>query len=243
VDWQEEQTLLKLHFPTEYRGAMARFGAPFGSILRGQQPGSPVREAQWEVPGSRWAAVCNDGEREGLAIITEAKYGFGVRDGDLSVSLLRSARSTGADEHRYLLPRGLSRHQPASPFTDQGRHVIRLALAGGDFAAAAHGHPAALADSLFTQPVVYRGAEVGAGILGLTDAPTLVPAWAMPLTARSWVLRLHEVAGQQGRAGLQLAPGWRARLCGLDGREGLRGSAARINYRPYQIVSVRLERD
>lgn len=243
VDWHEEQTLLKLHFPTEYRGAMARFGAPFGSVLRGQQPGSPAKEAQWEVPGSRWAAVSNDGEREGLALITEAKYGFGLRDGDLSVSLLRSARITGADEHRYLLPRGLSRHRPASPFTDQGRHVIRLALAGGDFAAATHGHPAALADSLFTQPVVYRGAEVGAGFLGLADAPTLVPAWAMPLTARSWVLRLHEAAGQQGEAGLRLAPGWHARLCELDGRVRLRRSAARISYRPYQIVSVRLERD
>jgi alpha-mannosidase len=243
LDWHEQHTLLKLHFPTAYRGSQARFGTPFGSVLRGQQPGTTTVEARWEVPGSRWATVSNDGEREGLALITEAKYGFLARDGELTVSLLRSAQITGCDDHRYAAPRGLSRHQPASPFTDQGRHLIRLAVGGYNLEAPTELQPAALADVLFAAPVVYRGAPCSAGLLGVTGAPTLVPAWAMPLTARSWVLRLHEAAGQQGQAGLRLAPGWHARLCELDGRVRLRRSAARISYRPYQIVSVRLERD
>jgi alpha-mannosidase len=242
VDWHEENTLLKLHFPTAYRGAQARFGAPFGSVLRGQQPGSSQVEAQWEVPGSCWATVSNDGEREGLALITEAKYGFLARDGELTVSLLRSARITGCDDHRYAAPAGLSRHQPASPFSDQGRHVIRLAVGGYSLTAPTELQPAALADMLFTAPEVYRGAPCSAGLRGVTGAPTLVPAWAMPLNNRSWVLRLHEVAGQRGRAALQLASGWTARRCGLDGvAAGGARKVSTIDFKPYEIVSLRIE--
>ena len=37
---------------------------------------------------NRWAIVSDDGETEGLGIITEAKYGFSCRDGQLGASLL-----------------------------------------------------------------------------------------------------------------------------------------------------------
>jgi alpha-mannosidase len=241
VDWHESTTLLRLHFPTTFRGRHARFGAPFGSVLRVQQPGDPQGEAQWEVPGSRWAAVAHDGEREGLALISEARYGFSARDGDLSVSLLRSARVTGGDDHRYAAPPGLSRHQPVSPFSDQGRHVIPLALAGYAAAGPHALHPAALADTVFTLPVVYRGASVSGGLRRILDARTLLPAWARPLGRNVWLLRLHEVAGEPGLARFDLAPGWRACRCTLDGRS--EKSGGQFSYGPYQILSVRIERE
>ena len=242
IDWHEENTLLKLHFPTSYRGASARFGAPFGSVLRAQQPGSPAAEAQWEVPGSRWAAVAHDGERTGLALITESKYGFSARDGELAISLLRGARITGCDD-RYAAPAGLSRHQPASPFSDQGRHLIRLALGGYDACGAAELHPASLADTLFTAPLIYSGPPRSAGFLDIDGSPTLVAAWARPFDRDAWVLRLHEVAGQSGAATLRLAPGWIAQPCGLDGRVAAAARATNtIQHRPYEIVSVLLRR-
>lgn len=243
VDWREQNTLLKLHFPTAYRGTHARFGAPFGSVLRGQQPGPAIVEAQWEVPGSRWAAVADDGERAGLALITEARYGFAARAGDLSVSLLRSARITGCDDHRYAAPPGLSRRQPASPFSDQGHHHLRLAV--GTYAAGdpAERQPAALADTLFTPPLVCPGAPCTAGLDGVDDAPTLVPAWAQPLAADAWLLRLHESAGARGTAHLRLAPGWTAVACGLDGRAAAAARPlVRLRYRPYEIISLRFTR-
>jgi alpha-mannosidase len=242
VDWHEENTLLKLHFPTPYRGASARFGAPFGSVLRAQQPGTPAAEAQWEVPGSRWAAVANDGERAGLALITEAKYGFSARDGDLTVSMLRGARITGCDD-RYAAPAGLNRHQPASPYSDQGRHIIRLALGSYDACGAPDQHPAALADTLFTPPLVYSGLPRSAGLLGIDGSPTLLPSWARPIDAKTWLLRLHEVSGQSGRATLRLADGWQAYPCGLDGQPRPDARAAlTIPHRPYEIVSMLLRR-
>lgn len=241
VDWREQQTLLKLVFPTAHRGAMARFGAPFGSVLRQAQSGSRVAAAQWEAPGSRWAAVANDGEREGLAVITEAKYGFSARDGELSVSLLRSAKIVGYDDHNRAAPRALSRLKLASPFSDQGRHVIRLALTRYSIDIPREEHPAALADSLFTPPILHRGEPASAGLRAFHGGESLIPAWAQPLDARSWLLRLHEVSGQRGYTNLELEPGWTAVRCGLEGTplKGARPSPS-IEFRPYEIVSVRV---
>jgi alpha-mannosidase len=244
LDWHEPHALLKLHFPTHYRGASARFGAPFGSVLRGQQPGTPVVEAQWEVPASRWAAVMLDGEREGLALITEAKYGFAARDGDLTVSLVRSPLITGEDDHRKAAPPALSRARAASPFTDQGRHTIRLAVGHYDSTGPQETHPAALADALFTTPLLYQGSPLTSGLLGIENSPTLIPTWAKPLDAHSWLLRLHEVAGQRGSAKLRLADGWTAVPCALDGSAPASARKIRqLPFRPYEIVSVKLTKN
>lgn len=76
IDRQEEHSLLKVPLPTAYAGHLARFGSPFGSILRGQQAGQSREEAMFESVGSRWDSVSDDGETEGLGIFTEAKYSF-----------------------------------------------------------------------------------------------------------------------------------------------------------------------
>ncbi|HEY9247742.1 MAG TPA: glycoside hydrolase family 38 C-terminal domain-containing protein, partial [Rariglobus sp.] len=123
IDWHDPLHWLKGIFSSEYRGRKARYGAPFGSVLRGQWPGYPREEAQWEVPGSRWMAVSDDAQSEGLAIISEAKYGFTTRDGTVGVSLLRSALVTEATDHPKIRP------TPDRPVhSDLGRHTIDLAL-------------------------------------------------------------------------------------------------------------------
>lgn len=241
TDWREEETLLRLVFPTRYAGQMARFGAPFGSILRGAQSGPLTTEAQWEVPGSRWAAVGHDGEQAGLFVVTEAKYGFSARDGVLAVSLLRSPRLTGFESRGRASPRALCRTPVASPFADLGPVRIRLALGRYNAHGPAAMHPAQLADTLFTAPLVYQGpkVEAPAGYAGLEDGGTLQPAWAVP-AAKGWVLRLHEVAGHAGRTRLKLAPGWNATPVDLLGRpvaRRLRADGA-FAYRPYQILSL-----
>ncbi len=246
LEWHEAETLLRLPFATGYRGQAARFGAPFGSILRGAQPGSPTHEAQWEVPGSRWAAVSHDGERDGLFVVTEAKYGFSARNGELGITLVRSPRMTGFEARNVASPRALCRTLSASPYSDQGRALIRLAIGRYDAHATRAEHPATLADTLFTEPVPYEGQPMSppAGYEGLEGGETLLPAWAVPRGDRAWILRLHEVAGQAGSARLRLAPGWRVTPVDfLDRPTGpALPAAGAFSYRPYQIVSLRVTR-
>jgi alpha-mannosidase len=245
LDWHEPESLLKLVFPTGYRGTHARCGAPFGSVLRPQQPGATAAEAMWEIPASRHVTVLDDAAQHGFSVLTEAKYAFSVRDGAIGVSLVRSPRHTGYDAgHAKAYPAALSRVRVDSPFTDQGRHEIRLALARFAAATPRSEQPAALAETLFAETVAYRGTPVQApGFRGLTGGESLVPCWAQPLTKSAWVLRLHEVAGASGTARLELAPGWSARKIDLRGQSlGPRLTRGALAFRAHEIVSVRLER-
>ncbi len=244
LDWHEPDVLLKLHFPTAYRGREVRCGTPFGSVLRPQLATTREAEAMWEWPMSRWATVSADSERTGLFVVTAAKYGVSCRDGDLGVTLLRTPRHVGFEDHARAYPAHLSRlPRPATVFTDLGRHTIELAL--GHYAAGAPNgtHPAVLAETLFTPPVAYVGTPVAAAFSGLDDGGTLIPHWAEPQGRNRWQLRLHEVGGQRGTARLRLAPGWTAHKVNLLGEPlGPPLRAGRLPFAPYEIVSLQLSR-
>ncbi|MCC5804820.1 MAG: alpha-mannosidase [Opitutales bacterium] len=237
VDWHDYKSLLKLALPTPFKGSRARYGTPFGSTLRAAQPGRPSDEAAFEVPASRWAVATDDSGAEGLFVVTEAKYGFGCQSGLLHVSLLRSAFVTRAGENRAL------RQSPyGHDYSDIGTHDIRLAVGRFDACAPRADQPAMLADTLFTAPLLYRGAALDAGFGGFEGGDSLIPAWAKPLADGSWVLRLHETLGKRGQARLRLASGLSAHLVDLEDEPvpggNLRGGT--VEFTPYSLLGVRI---
>lgn len=245
LDWHEADVLVKLHFPTSYRGREVRCGTPLGSVLRPQLATTREAEAMWEWPMSRWATVSAEAERAGLFVVTEAKYGVSCRDGNLGLTLLRTQKHVGFEDHGRAYPAQLSRlGPPATVYTDLGRHTIPLALGCYDATALRAEQPAVLAETLFTPAVAYTGRPMASAFQGLTGGDTLIPHWAQPQGRDRWVLRLHEVGGQRGTARLRLAPGWTARpvnLLGAATAAPLR--AGRLAFAPYQIVSLQLTRD
>jgi len=229
ADWREDHRLLKFHCPTGYRGRQARFGCPFGSVTRPQLPGIAQDEAQWEVPGSRWAAVTDD-DGSGLAMVSEAKYGFSCRDGDLGLSLLRAP--TDPD-----------------PKADRGEHAMRFAIGlHRDRSTSERPATAACADLLFTPPLVVAGGEMAQPLFAFDRLGSLVPSWVRPLEAGGFELRLHEVAGSRGEAHLVL-PNTAAIVASTDflgrllpGGQPQRADPRtwRIAYRPYQVITLQV---
>ena len=239
IDWHEEMTLLKVMFPTAYTGRAARFGAPFGSVQRGQLAGPSRDEAMFESAGSRWAIVGDDGDAEGLGVITEAKYGFSCREGELGVSLVRSPRVTGEDPFHPISP--LRRGGVRDIYSDQGRHVIRLALCYHSPQTSRANLAPVLADTLFTEPLAYRGTAVSAGLLGLDGVESLVPSWAKPAAdGRGWILRLHETMGRRGKVRLRLAKGLSAYQTDLSEETKDKRPIRDIRVSPYELISVRI---
>jgi alpha-mannosidase len=231
---------LKGLFPTAYLGRQVRYGAPFGSVLRSQSPGYAKEEAAWEVPASRWLAIMDDAQREGLFVVTEAKYGVTVNEGCIGVSLLRSALVTEADLHPKI--RTL---QDRPRFSDMHRHEIALAIGRSSTDTPAAEQPAALADLLYTPCLRYSGGPASGGFLGLEGAPSLLPAWCEPVKT-GWTLRLHETSGCRGEALLRIAQGWKASVCDVDKETDLATPATealRVPFAPYQLLTVRFRRD
>lgn len=237
LDWQDYDTLLKVLFPTDYQGRNARYGHPYGSVLRSQQPGEERDEAQWEVCASRWAAVCDDTERDGLYVVTQDKYGFTCRAGVLGLSLVRSAGVTNERDNRPIR-RTLWEH----PVSDIGRHQIRIALGAYRADLPRAEQPAALADLLYTPAVAYEGGAISTGLVGLDGGDSLQPAWVKPLADGSFVLRLHETLGQRGVLRLALREGWSATAVDLLEKPTNADLSDGLAYGPYQLISVRIGR-
>jgi len=235
IDWHETKTLLKLAFPTHYRGKMARYGSPFGSTLRPQLPGPIETDAMFEVPGSRWAAVADEAERDGLMVVTDAKYGFGCMDGLLHVSLLRSAMITQPT------PGPAPRGKPAPTYSDLGRHTIRLAIGRFNIDAPHEAQPAVLAETLFNPPIAYTGRPVSAGLEAVNAGPSLVPAWAKPIDKERWALRLHETLGHEGVCKVA-ASAVEQSVLDLNDVPQRKVTRRGVRVKPYQIVSLGLTR-
>jgi alpha-mannosidase len=242
IDWHEKMTLLKAVFPTAYTGRVARFGAPFGSVQRGQLAGVPRDEAQFEGAGSRWALVGDDGDTEGLGVVTEAKYGFSCRDGQLGISLLRSPHVTGNDaNHARLFPPSLRRGGKREVCSDQGRHVIRLALCFHSAQTVREFLAPTLADTLFTLPVAYQGPAASAGLCGIEGMESLVPCWAKPAAdGKGWILRLHETMGRRGKVRLRLGRGLKAYRTDLSEKPLDSKPVHDIKVGSYELISLRI---
>jgi alpha-mannosidase len=226
IDWQESHKLLRYRIPTGYQGSQARFGCPFGSVLRPQKPSHFIYEGMWEVPGSRWAAITDEDGSAGLAIITEAKYGFSCRDGEIGLSVLRSP--SDPDEK-----------------ADRGSHTIKWAV--GKFSRHTDDSnlsTPACADALYT-PFITGNGKPAAPPFALSEYGSLVPAWVLPAqTGKGFIIRLHETMGERGTTKLVLAKEAKS-VCLVNFLEDKIGVVEKIKpkeyaieYQPYKILSV-----
>ncbi|WFB35437.1 glycoside hydrolase family 38 C-terminal domain-containing protein [Kiritimatiellota bacterium B12222] len=243
IDWQEENVLLKAAFVTDYAGTLTRYGAPFGSVLRSQIPGRMRDEAMFESAASRWVVLSDDAAATGLAVMTEAKYGFSCRDGALGVSLLRSAKVTGEDRnHRKLFEVDNRKGGKRAICSDIGKHHIKIAVSLSEVGQARVMQPAALAESLFTPALAYQGEAKESGFLGLDGGESLQAVWAKPAKdGKGWILRLNETMGQRGKTKIELAEGYVATPTDLMEGEGGKAITT-LPFKPYDLLSVRIQK-
>jgi alpha-mannosidase len=244
VNWSEPECLLRFEVPTPFRGQTALFGAAFGGEWRLQQPGDPRQSAQWEVPANRWVMAADDGRQEGAFLLAEAKYGFSARDGVIGVSLLKSAKVTTTTAFPPAFRSGPKR----CPWSDFGKHTIRLALGRLSVDSPREAYPAVLADTIFAEPLRVpasegRPVQIAPSIEGM---PSFSPLWAVPVDKDRWVLRLHETLGRKGEARITAPAGWRMSLLekALPGADDKSLAAdTKIAVSPFAYLSISFSRN
>ncbi|MGF1678097.1 MAG: alpha-mannosidase [Candidatus Methylacidiphilales bacterium] len=240
IDWRETEHLAKLIFPTAYRARHARFGAPFGSVLRAQTPEGLSSEMVWEVPYSRYLAVFEEGESEGLCVVSESNYGATVRDGVIGLSLVRSPKVTGQEHHAAGWPGHLSRLDNPPVFSDLGKQTMRFVLGHYRAQHPTERQPASMADVWFTPALPYEGSTLSAPFLRIDGLESIVPAWVKPLREGGWLVRWHEVAGKSGSLRLAISDGWQAGTASFAGQwEAAPASEVlEVPFDPYQIQTL-----
>jgi alpha-mannosidase len=228
IDWQERERLLSMVFPLDVRAATARCDVQFGVVERPTHPSSPWDAAKFEVCAHRFVDLAEPSW--GVAVLNDGRYGHGLFDGAIRVSLARGARYPDPD-------------------ADLGAHEVTLALLP---------HGPGLAEVVREAEALNRPLRALTGTAEApVDPPvTLVGGDGVQFDAvkpadddsGDLVVRLHEHVGDRRPITLH-CPGRRivaASRCDLleDPVAGLEVSdgIAALTLRPFELATVRLTR-
>lgn len=89
IDWKESQILLRASFPADIHAEEATYDIQFGNLKRPTHFNTSWDAAQFEVCAHKWVDLSEDDY--GVSLLNDCKYGYDVHDGQISISMLKSA--------------------------------------------------------------------------------------------------------------------------------------------------------
>ena len=233
LDWHHDEHLLSMAFPLDVRSDTAMCDIQFGVVGRPTHPSSPWDAAKFEVCAHRFVDVSEPDF--GVAILNDGRYGHGVFDGAVRVSLARAAKYP-------------------DPNADRGDHEVTLAILP---------HGAGLAEVRDRAARLNAPLRVTTDGTAATPPPPIVRVTRADGAAASGVeidavkladdasgdliVRLHEAVGNRTRVSVvaadRIAAAWRCNLLEepTTGEE-VGDGVVTITLRPFQIVTLRLLR-
>ncbi|MEV6611158.1 glycoside hydrolase family 38 C-terminal domain-containing protein [Kutzneria sp. NPDC051319] len=227
VDWQERDTVLKAAWPLDVLAAEITAEIQFGHVKRPTHENTSWDAARFEAWAHRFVHVGEHGW--GVALITDSTYGYDVssdgRSTTVRLSLLRAPRSP-------------------DPVADQGRHRFRYGLRP-----AADIGDAITAGYTFSLPLQPASDRLLGKPLVSVDNPAVIVEAVKLADDRSGavIVRLYESRGGRARAVLTadfpVTSVSETDLLERPLRPMASGrNAAALSLRPFQIVTLRLER-
>ncbi len=225
LDWQHAEHLLSMRFPLDVRADTAACDIQFGHVRRPTHPSNSWDAAKFEVCAHRYVDLSEPSF--GVAVLNDGRYGHGLLDGGVRVSLARAARYPDPD-------------------ADRGTHTARLAL---------FPHGPGLDGVIdeaqrFTTPLrVVRGTvpeTAPAPVVTVTGAGVELDAVKLADDGSGdLVVRLHEALGD--RTGIAVEahrPITGAARCDLledpVADVGVSDGSCRLTVRPFELVTLRL---
>lgn len=88
ADWNNHHVLLRVNFPVEVNATRASFEIQFGNVERETTFNQSWDSAKFEVCGHKWADLSE--YNGGVSLLNDCKYGYGVKNGNLSMTLIKS---------------------------------------------------------------------------------------------------------------------------------------------------------
>jgi len=102
VDWKQHQCLLKAEFDVDVNASEATYDIQFGNLKRPTHFNTSWDMARFEVCGHKYADL---GEGAfGVALLNDCKYGYGIHDGKMTLSLVKSGiePNPAADQEEHV---------------------------------------------------------------------------------------------------------------------------------------------
>jgi alpha-mannosidase len=196
LDWHEHQKMLKFSFPVDVRNPVATYEVAYGYKARKAEGD--------EDPGQRWVDLSGEraGNKYGLAIINDAKYGYSAQGNDLRVSITRGA-VYAQHEPAKLEPDGEYLWQ------DQGEQTFRMLLVPHRGSWQDAGVVWRAEEFTAPIPVVYQGIHPGrrpqsASFLSVDAPDVVISAVKKAEDGDDFIVRCYETGGRPATAKVDL---------------------------------------
>lgn len=88
AQWKTHHVLLRVNFPVDVNAKYAGFEIQFGNVERETTCNQSWDSAKFEVCGHKWADISE--HNGGVSLLNDCKYGYGVKNGNLSMTLIKS---------------------------------------------------------------------------------------------------------------------------------------------------------
>ena len=222
VDWQEDDTMLKVAFPVQIRAMEATYEMQFGATTRPTHYSTMHDLARYEVPGHKWVDLSEHGF--GVSLLSESKYGFHTFGNTMHITLLRSPGSP-------------------DPKADRGQH--RFAYAVYPHRGSWQEGGVVAAGYSFNVPLLWAGAPP-ASYFRVDDDGLVLDTIKRAEDSDALVLRLYEAHGGRGTTRVRVGlPMTRAALCNTLEEKGealqVVGDEIVVAYEPHQLISILVE--
>lgn len=227
LEWYEHETLVKVHFPMDIQCERARYDIQFGNIERSNYNNTSWDRAQFEVPAHKWADISE--ADYGVALLNDCKYGYSVKESDMSLTLLKSGIFPDKD-------------------ADMGHHKFVYALFPhkGDFRKGnviREGY--ILNSNIYIKPV--SGMTPVKYEFAKSDSESIViEAVKYPEEGDNILVRMYECHGGRCNARLEFGKGWNIYKSDMTELAGdCLGKGCReidLMFYPYEIKTIILER-
>ena len=155
IDWRELHRLLKAAFPVDVRAENALHEMQFGFVERPTHRSRGFDQQRFEVCNHRYTALCDNSH--GCAVLNDCKYGVGVEENSIELTLLRAAASPemASDQGEQRFRYGFTAWEGAfdrSPVVHEGlafnQPVTVIPGLCDRFSAFATDHPGVILDTL-----------------------------------------------------------------------------------------------
>lgn len=88
ADWKEHNVLLRVNFPVDVNTTKATYEIQFGNVERETTNNHSWDTAKFEACGHKWADLSED--NNGISLLNDCKYGYGIKEGNLSLTLIKA---------------------------------------------------------------------------------------------------------------------------------------------------------
>ena len=215
VDWDEKHRLVKAEFSCNILSRELICDTSAGYIKRETHKNTSWQQARFEVCAHKWCDFAEEGA--GVAIINEGKYGLGVEENGMSLSLLRAniRPDVNSDIGRHHFSYVILPHT--------GNHIE----AGINEKALCYNMPLVKVENSASVMSVIPELDCFEGLI--------LQAMKLSEDGKYIVIRLSEQNGRRGKINLP------RKLLQMNMLEDIEKEVQEISYTPFEIITLALE--